>query len=47
MEQKKQTIENLEGNTLVQVSMDTWRRLIARKQSPSDTFENVIRRLLE
>ena len=34
-------------STTIQVSMDTWQRLNARKTGPDDTFDKVIERLLD
>lgn len=36
-----------DGTTTIQVSMDTWRRLNARKQGPNETFDDVLQRLLD
>jgi predicted CopG family antitoxin len=33
--------------TTIQISTETWRELNLRKESPSDTFDAVIQRLLE
>lgn len=32
--------------TTIQVSMDTWRQLNARKRGPNETFDDVLQRLL-
>jgi predicted CopG family antitoxin len=32
--------------TTIQISMDNWRRLNNRKQGPSDSFDDVLSRLL-
>jgi len=36
-----------DGTTTIQVSMDTWRRLNARKKGPNETFNDVLQRLLD
>ena len=33
--------------TTIQISTETWRELNLRKESPSDTFDAVIQRMLE
>jgi macrodomain Ter protein organizer (MatP/YcbG family) len=33
--------------TSIKISLDVWRELNARKQSPSDTYDDVVMRLLE
>jgi predicted CopG family antitoxin len=33
--------------TTIQISTETWRELNLRKESPSDTFDAVIQRLLD
>lgn len=37
----------MSDTTTIQVSMDTWKRLNARKQGPNDTFDDVLQRLLD
>lgn len=36
-----------EETTNVEVKRDTWRELNARKRGPNDTFDDVIRRMLD
>lgn len=35
-----------DDTTTIQISMDTWQRLNARKEGPNDTFDDVLQRLL-
>lgn len=32
--------------TTIEISVETWQELNQRKENPSDTFDNVVRRLL-
>ncbi len=36
-----------DDTTTIQISQDTWRELNQRKESPSETYDDVIQRLLE
>jgi len=36
-----------EDSTSIQIERETWRALNSRKENPSDTFDDVIQRLLD